>query len=665
MSPVVEAPAPDLLRAISALAVIKVNWDQDKDYIANFVPIVAHCLRRGEHDEISLSETQTLIEDTFGLRIPQGPLRTILGRMAREKLVERRRRVYVRNSEALERIDLGSARENVLRQHAHLVDLLVAFAAKQGREWTEEQAEEALLAYVEVLAEPILSAVVEGDPIVELPKIDSDGSVLTSQFVLDLAKKEPQAFEYLVTIVKGSMLANVLFLPEAFAGGRNRLRDIKVFLDTPIVLRGLGYAEEPYRAPAEELLGLLSGEGAKLRIFEHTLHEVEGVLDAAAATYRTAGQRDHIPGDVVDFFASEGMGRSDVELMIASLRDRLTKHEITVVQTPEHSEDEAISECELETALKEGVHYGRHETMVKDLKSVTAVYRLRDGEVRRHIESCDAVFVTSNDGLAHASRSFFAEHFGSRSVPVCMTDHALAALAWLMNPAQAPDLPRRQIIAISYAALNPPEEIWRKYLDEVRRLRERGALTEEQVGLLLYSPDARLELMNATSGDADALATGTISEILQHAEAAARAEVEDELCRERSLRQEAEAQITAERERAASETAEARRVASSHRQRLELRSGQISQILSWAAFVTCTLLLVVACAAAAQGVFPSSWSRAVPVASAFVFVFGLCGLISLVTGWNLLAARRSLTDFLEVRVKRLLARWFGPEGESS
>jgi len=644
--------------------VIKVNWDDDKDYIANFVPIVAHCLRRGDQDEISLSETQELIETTFGLRIPQGPLQTILARMARDRLVERRHGVYVRVLDALAEIDLGSTRQDVLRQHAHLVDLLVAFAARQGRDWSEEQAEKALLGYVEVLAEPILSAVVDGDPLVDLPKVDSDGSVLTSQFVLDLAKKEPQAFDYLVTIVKGTMLANVLFLPAEFAGGRTRLCDIAVFLDTPILLLGLGYAEDPYRVPAEELLQLLSKEGAKLRIFEHTLHEVEGVLDAAAATYRTGFQRDHIPGDVVDFFVSENMDRSDVEMVIASLRDRLAERGIEVVQTPEHSEEEAISEQDLEAALQDEVHYSRQTAMVKDLNSLTAVYRLRNGEVRRHIESCDAVMVTSNGGLAHVSRVFFAEHFGSRSVPICMTDHALAALAWLMNPAQAPDLPRRQIVAISYAALNPPEEVWRKYLNEVRRLQERGALTEEQVGLLLYSPDARLELMNATSGDADALATGTISQILQHAEAAAREEVESELNRERSLRQEAEAATTAEKERAAAETAKARRLADGQRRRLKERSVQVSRAFSWMAFVGCTFLLVVACAAAAQGVFPASWSRAVPLASAFIFVFGVSSLVSSVTGWNLLVARRYFASNLEPRAGRLLARWFGPEEPS-
>jgi hypothetical protein len=660
MSTASTSPASDQLRAVSALAVIKVNWDDNKDYIANFVPVVAHCIRRAEHDTVSLPDTQTLVEDTFGLRIPQGALRTILGRMARDGLVSRRHGAYTRVPEALEDIDLGAAREDVLRQHAHLVALLVDFADRHGREWNEAQAEQALLGYVEVLAEPILSAVVDGEPVVDLPKIDSEGSVLTSRFVLDLCQKEPQAFEYLVTIVKGTMLANVLFLPEAFSGGRTRLEDVEVFLDTPVVLCGLGYAEEPYRVPAEELIELLAQEGANLRIFEHTLHEVEGVLDGAAATYRTGVQRDHIPGDVVDFFTTENLGRSDVEMVIASLPERLKKHDIEVVGPPDHSEDENLSERDLETALKDGVHYGRHGTMVKDLDSLTAIYRLRKGEVRRHVESCDAVMVTSNSTLAHVSRVYFAEMLGKRSVPLCMTDHALAALAWLMNPAQAPDLPRRQIVAISYAALNPPEEVWRKYLTEIRRLQERGELTEEQVGLLLYSPDARLELMNATSGDADQMAMGTVAQILRHAEEATRAEVKRELDLERSRREQTEAAAAAEKEHAAAEVARARRIADEHSTRLGTRAREVATFLSWAAFFVSAMILLIACAAAAEGLFPSSWSRTVPFGSALVFVLALSSLASLLTGWNLRASRRSFAAYLEPPISRLLHRWFGP-----
>lgn len=64
-------------------------------------------------------------------------------------------------------------------------------------------------------------------------------------------------------------------------------------------------------------------------------------------------------------------------------------------------------------------------------------------------------------------------------------------------------------------------------------------------------------------------------------------------------------------------------------------------------------------AAAAQGVFPASWSRAVSLAPTFVFVLGAAGLVSLITGWNLLGARRSLAGSLKVRVFRVLSGWFG------
>lgn len=567
--------APSSLRAVAALAIINVNWDDNKDYIANFVPVVAHCIREAEQDAISLPDTQKRVETTFGLRIPQGPLKTILNRMTRDGLVQRHHGVYARTPEALEGISLGPARESVLRQHAHLVGRLVEFACGLGREWTEEQAERALLAYIEVLAEPILGAVVEGEPVVDLPRVGDEGSVVTSRFVLDLCKREPQAFEYLETIVKGSMLANVLFLPDAFSSGRARLEKIDVYLDTPVVLRALGYAKEQYRKPAQELIGLLKGEGARLRVFEHTLHEVEGVLDGAAATYRTGLRADPFPGDVVDFFASENLSRSDVEMLIASLSSRLDEHEIESVPTPAHSEGLNFSENDLEVALKAGINYGRHETLVKDLNSLTAIHRLRSGEVRRHVERCDAVLVTTNTALVRVGKDFFGDIYGERAVPVCMSDSALAALAWLMNPTQAPDLPRGQIIATSYAALNPPDAIWRRYLAEIRRLQDRGELTEDQVGLLLFSPDARLELMNATSGDADAFAEGTIAQVLQQAEAAARAEVEDKLSEETDRRENAEVAIAAEQRRAAKEVEKAQKIAAAHTDHLGLVARRV------------------------------------------------------------------------------------------
>jgi hypothetical protein len=140
-----ETPTPtaSALRAISALAVIKVNWEENKDYIANFIPIVAHCIRRGEHDAISIPEIQELTTETFGLRIPTGPLQTILNRMSREGLVHRSHGTFTRVPDALDDFDLGAAREDVLRQHENLVGRLADFAKSIGRDWSDDQAERA------------------------------------------------------------------------------------------------------------------------------------------------------------------------------------------------------------------------------------------------------------------------------------------------------------------------------------------------------------------------------------------------------------------------------------------------------------------------------------------------------------------------------------------
>jgi hypothetical protein len=654
------ATTPTSLRAVAALAVVKVSWDDNKDYIANFIPIIAHCIREAEADAVSASQIQELIHSTFSLRIPLGPLETILHRMAREGLLRRDNHIYVRDDEALEASNLGPVRDCVLREEANVVDRLIEFAASLGRNWNEEQAERALLSYVELIAEPILGAVVEGDPIVELPKGNGEGTLVTSRFVLELWEREPQAFDYLVTVVKGSMLANVLFMPAAFGGGRSRLDGVDVYLDTPVVLRACGYAEKQYCKPAAELIELLKAEGARLRIFEHTRVEVQGVLDGAAVTYHSGTQGEPFPGDVVDYFAAEAMSRSDVAVAIAELDKRIEAHGFEVLATPDYSEKLNLPEKELEAILREHVRYRRHETMVRDLKSLTAIHRLREAEVHRQIEGCRALFVTTNTSLAHASKEFFRSHYGRAGVPICMRDAALAALAWLMNPHQAPDLPRRQIIATSYAALNPPEAVWRKYLREIRKLNERGEISDQQVGLLLFSPDARLELMNQTSGDPDAYVHGTAAQVLAHAEQAARAEVESMLKQERARCEEMEAAVHQERQRAELEAQKATDIAVAHGHRRAWLAHQVAAGISWISVALAGMLLALGAGLATQGLFPASWARAIPFATALVLLALLAGLASSLSGWNLFSSRRKLAAKLERPIAHGLDRLLTP-----
>src|SRR4051812_36430276 len=90
-----------LHRAVATLAIIKVNWDEHQDYIANFIPLVASAIRSADSDEVSIPEVQSQIQSDFGLTLPQGALRTILNRAARDGLVRREHGIYRRNEDAL------------------------------------------------------------------------------------------------------------------------------------------------------------------------------------------------------------------------------------------------------------------------------------------------------------------------------------------------------------------------------------------------------------------------------------------------------------------------------------------------------------------------------------------------------------------------------------
>jgi len=82
-----------------------------------------------------------------------------------------------------------------------------------------------------------------------------------------------------------------------------------------------------------------------------------------------------------------------------------------------------------------------------------------------------------------------------------MVDHELAALVWIKEPGRSPDLPKRQIIADCYAALDPSDAYWAKVTKEITSLRASNRLSEEDVAILMGSHEAQRSIMEVTLGD--------------------------------------------------------------------------------------------------------------------------------------------------------------------
>lgn len=525
--------------SLFGLAVIKVNWDhKHHDYIDILVPMVAECIRENQYTVVSLPELQQHFQLLFGLRLPQHVLKSVVKRMRSRRLVRLANRAYYPVYAKLNELNFSPVRHLVTRMHNDLVDTIRRFVLHHFElEWSEEDAEIALQSYLSERDQMIHSSLIV--PASTQPALGA--RYIVAEFVRHVVDNESPEAEYLDTIVKGSMLANAIFLTEP-CNQQMRFRETDVYLDTPILMNALGYNGEPRQIPCVELLDLVRSAGGRLRCFSHTGDEIRGILHAHASSLQQSNLSNAY-GPAFEFFLSQGYSASDVELRAVNLEAELTELHVNIVDKPRYVPEYVIDESGLESALIDKVKYSRSAALRHDVDCISAIARLRQGRSPRRLEDCRALFVTQNASLAWASQDFFSREY-PHAVPPCVTDYTLTSLLWLKLPSVVPDLPMKRLIANCYAAIQPDGELWSKYLEEVERLKQSGDYTADDYYTLRCSLHAKNALMECTLGVEEAFAEGVVHEVLSIAKdriaAEARRDAEKELKAEREKRIEAE-----------------------------------------------------------------------------------------------------------------------------
>ncbi len=452
-------------------------------------------------------------------------------------------------------------------------------------------------------------------------------------------------------MIKGSMLASALYVDSSGQVHR-RFRRTTLYLDTSICLQALGHEGEDARAAAQEMLTLALSQDAELACFRHTVKEMRGILDGVKGVLRRSPGAESATRGVAKHFRAMEMTVNDVDLALSSLDDDLNHLRIRIVSTPDYAEALSVDEAALEEKLQSSVGYQSRSTLVPDLQSLTAIHRLRRASCGPHLEDCRAVFITDNRNLVHASKRFF--NSGRHEFPLAVVGHSLATLLWVKAPNLAPDLPRRRVIADSYAAMSPTPAMWIKFSDEVERLSKRGTFTDEQVSMLRYSYQAEQALMEVTLGDPRRLTESSVRQTLDRAREWIEqpvAQQRDEAVRRAETAESAKSRALsiAERTAAESQTLSSRVTAlegAAERRRARVRA-RITKQMSLLATVVKTLafvLVLFAVATAAdtfrpgQGItdrLPGPLPTVVRVAAGICFLLGLATLLrgGSIYGW--------------------------------
>jgi hypothetical protein len=343
-------------RIIASLAVLKANWDElGHDYIENFLPFVAETIREAQSPQISLPDIQNTVVRRFGLRIPQGALKTILGRCVKRGFIKPQNRIYVRDGRALESLSFVLDQADAVRKHTALEDKFVNFCKEKYKvEWTREIANTALLEYLQDRSPSILAAAIQGSPIVATTQFVKNSDFLVNSFIRHLSTDDPEGFAFLETVVKGSMLANALIFPE-MGKIRRHFEGVEVYFDTGFILGAIGLEGSSRKESCGELLTLLYAQGAVLLIFEHTRDEVIGVLDAAGKALRSGKKPAHL--EFFEYLADRDFRPSDIELIIARIGESLRSLRIILRRRPEQKHAYGLDETKLEATIDAEIRY--------------------------------------------------------------------------------------------------------------------------------------------------------------------------------------------------------------------------------------------------------------------------------------------------------------------
>jgi hypothetical protein len=567
-------------RSLISLAIVRTNWEKyKKDHIENFVPLVATLILEKEYASIGADNIYAIskeFQERFGLKLPSHPLEVVLKRMSKEGYLDKSSGEWKPVTEKLKELNITAKSKEIQRTFEALLQSIQDFAKiKLNTELKVEEIEEGLLAYLKRHDMDILFASNDGSV---LPKARENKKLefIIGMFIEDAEKSNPDAFKKLADISIGHALASTM-LYDDFSVYSGKFKNLEIYFDTPWLFDLLGVRGNGRQEMAIELLSVAEQENASRKVLDVNQKEVITNLDIclqdfvknnpvekASRTYKLCKMSDLTESDVRDFLTRlNDIFTNDYGLELDTVPDfnENAKHQIdenelydTIVRT--YNEQKVINVIE-EMDLIEKAHIKEigqehvsiiqskqvelsaakdklnenskkkpeeierdNRTILRDVDSLSGIYRMRKGVSARTLKDSKAIFVTSNASLALASRRFENQLTGTKSsIPSCITDYFLGTLIWLNTPNKAEEITKKKLIADCYALTKPNEKLIKKYLEEVDRLRAKGRINDDQ-HLLLRTDQAAFNILTSrTYGDVREFSTDLPFEILEQIKA--------------------------------------------------------------------------------------------------------------------------------------------------
>ena len=328
----------------------------------------------------------------------------------------------------------------------------------------------------------------------------------------------PEKHAVLMKVVRGILIAEVIFSIQK-PGSKDLLRNVSVVIDAPLLLDALGLGSPEYHGYAKDLFEMMHLGGVQMRVFDHSLIEMENVIRTTMSAVRRGEGfgplAERLQGNTVE------QGRALIVQNNAreAVEDRL---KVKVIESDEHDIEEYHQYCHPDImgplrydigGLNVSPTFDKRDM---DAKSVVATLRLRRGISSASMVDAGWFFVTKNEPLAKNANRFLRgkKLIKPGHVPPVVTAREMAGYIWFSAGIPADKIRKiaeSDLIARCSAVLEPGQDI-RTNLRTVLQHLDDPQMREEYISML-GDKRARVCLMVETMGNPAAIVPGNVMEL--------------------------------------------------------------------------------------------------------------------------------------------------------
>ena len=342
---------------------------------------------------------------------------------------------------------------------------------------------------------------------------NSQSDYLIAQFILETQKSNTDIYQSILKMTAGYFLSRSIYLDSSRNNFKKNppLRDLRVYIDTTLLLYILDCKTEYQHQSAMSMVKILLENGASLYYYPHNLEEVQDII----LKYKNNRHR-HNSYRTLEKFDEEEYTDIQIDLFYESIEEKLRKENVFLENTQAYdSYSDVINEQGLSDFLSDKIsgYKVKNNILEHDVQSIASICMERKGTKVSKYENLPCIWVTSNTKLVKFTKQFFGAEYKDTILPL-ITDRKLTTDIWVKYGNKKDNIFELFLLENALLAIEPSEAILERFFENVEKLEKVGEITPELAAFLRMKCISDKNLMIAAEGDPDNLTEETTNEYI-------------------------------------------------------------------------------------------------------------------------------------------------------